>query len=119
VLVVAPDMPQSTTANSSKYDADEMSLLMLIDDDMSDSEPMPPKSSEYVINISETAAGATSAGVAAAATGSGTGTFKCDWFSPKLSSVAAVKAPSNSNTIHWGPGLRYVSRVAGSAAGNI
>jgi len=108
-------MPQSTTVNSSKYDADEMSLLMLIDDDMSDSEPMPPKSSEYVINISETAAGAAAA--AAAATGSGTGTFKSDWFSPKLSSVAAVKAPSNSNTIHWGPGLRYVSGLAGSAAG--
>ena len=110
MLVVAPDMPQSSTVNSSKYDADEMSLLMLIDDDMSYSEPMPPKSSEYVINVSETAAAA-----AAAATGGGTGTFKSDWFSPKLSTVAAIKAPSNSNTIHWGPGLRYVSV---HAAGN-
>lgn len=92
MLVVAPDVLQSNTVNSSKYDADEMSLLMLIDDDMSDSEPMPPKSSEYVINVSETAA---------------TGTFKSDWLAPKLSSVSAVKPPSSySNTIHWGPGLR-------------
>jgi len=97
MLVVAPDVLQSNTVNSSKYDADEMSLLMLIDDDMSDSEPMPPKSSEYVINVSETAA----------ATGGSTGTFKSDWLAPKLSSVSAVKPPSSySNTIHWGPGLR-------------
>jgi len=93
-LVAAPDMPQSNTVNSSKYDAEEMSLLMLIDDDMSDSEPMPPKSAEYVINVSDTVA---------AATASGMGTFKSDWLAPK---VASVKAPANSNTIHWGPGLR-------------
>jgi len=97
MLIAAPDMPQSNTVNSSKYDTDEMSLLMLIDDDMSDSEPMPPKSSEYVINVSETAA---------ASSGAGMGTFKSDWLAPKLSSVATVKAPANSNTIHWGPGLR-------------
>ena len=92
-------MPHSNTMSSSKYDADEMSLLMLIDDEMSDSEPMPPKSSEYVISVSEIAA-------AAAASDGGAGTFKSDWLAPKLSSVASVKAPSNSNTIHWGPGLR-------------
>jgi len=99
MLFAAPDMPQSNTVNSGKYDADEMSLLMLIDDDMSDSEPMPPKSqAEYVINVSETAA--------TAATGGAMGTFKSEWHSPKLSTVATVKAPANSNTIHWGPGLR-------------
>lgn len=98
MFVAAPDMPQSNTVNSSKYDADEMSLLMLIDDDMSDSEPMPSKSSEYVVNVTETAV--------AASTGGGMGTFKSDWLAPKLSSVATVKAPANSNTIHWGPGVR-------------
>ena len=99
-MVVAPDILQSNTANSSKYDADEMSLLMLIDDDMSDSEPVPPKTSEYVINVSETAAAAADADAAG-----GTDTFKSDWLAPKLSNVAAVKAPFNSSTIHWGPGL--------------
>ena len=85
-------MPQSNTVNSSKYDAEEMSLLMLIDDDMSDSEPMPPKSSEYVINVSDTAAASTAAHTA-----------HTDWLGPK---VATIKAPASSNTIHWGPGLR-------------
>jgi len=100
LLIAAPDILQSNTVDSSKYDADEMSLLMLIDDDMSDSEPVPPKSSEYVINVMETAA----ASAAPAATASA-GSFKTEWHAPKVSSVTATKAPSNSNTIHWGPGL--------------
>jgi len=96
-LGVAPELHQSGAENNSKYDADEMSLLMMIDDDMSDSEPAPPKSSqEYVINVSDTAAVAVT----------GASTFKSDWFSPKISNVVSLKAPSNSNTIHWGPGLR-------------
>ena len=106
-----PDIVESATVNSSKYDADEMSLLMLIDDDMSDSEPAPPKSSsEYVISVSETAAAvaaaATAAAAAAAGGGGGTGGFKSEWHSQKLPTVATIKAPSNSNTIHWGPSLR-------------
>jgi len=99
VFVAVPDMPQSQVVNSSKYDADEMSLLMLIDDDMSDSEPMPSKSSEYVINISEPPA-------ATVLTGAGKGINKSEWLAPKLSSVSTAKAPANSNTIHWGAGLR-------------
>jgi len=99
MVVAVPDIVESATVNSSKYDADEMSLLMLIDDDMSDSEPVPPKSSEYMINVSETAADAATGGVGA------TGSFKSEWHTPKLASVATIKAPSNSSTIHWGPSL--------------
>jgi len=113
-VVAAPDMPQSGAVNSNKLDADEMSWLMLIDDDMSDSEPMPPKSSEYVVNVSESAAAA----AAATATSGSTSAFKSDWLAPKLSSVATVKAPSNSNTIHWGPGLRSASFYADTMARN-
>jgi len=107
MLFAVPDIMEPATVNSSKYDADEMSLLMLIDDDMSDSEPAPPKSSEYVINVSETAAAiANAATAAAAAAAGGAGSFKSEWHSPKLPTVATIKAPLNSNTIHWGPGLR-------------
>ena len=93
-------MPQPSTVSSSKYDADEMSLLMLIDDELSESEMMPPpKSSEFVISVSETAA--------AAAAGSGAGSLKSGWHTPpKVSNVATVKTTSNSNTIHWGPAIR-------------
>jgi len=101
VFVAVPDVPQSQMVNSSKYDADEMSLLMLIDDDMSDSEPMPSKSTEYVISVSEPAAAA-----AAVMSGAGKAVSKSEWIAPKISGVFSVKAPANSNTIHWGPGLR-------------
>lgn len=100
MLVVVPDIVESAAVNSSKYDADEMSLLMLIDDDMSDSEPAPPKSSsEYVINT----AAAIATAVATATAAGGTGGFKSEWHTTKL---PTIKAPSNSNTIHWGPSVR-------------
>jgi len=105
MLVAVPDIVESAAVNSSKYDADEMSLLMLIDDDTSDSEPVPPKSTEYVISVSEAAGGGGGGGGGGGS--GGTDSFKYEWHSPpKLPAVDTIKVPSNSNTIHWGPSVR-------------
>lgn len=106
-------MPQakSILSNASKYEMEDMSLLVdaFMDDDLSDSEPVAPTMGAGV------GSGAAAAGIggmdafvglndSAALSG---GVSMDSKGKAKNSTVVSVSV-SNSNTIHWGPTIRSV-----------
>ena len=106
---------KSLLSNANKFEMDDMSMLVdaFMDDDLSDSDP--PCSGSAAASGSNAAAAAAAAGVIDALIGlndpdvmpgADVAETKLNWMTPKAKNVTVVSV-SNSNTIHWGPTIRY------------